>query len=291
MPTLRPGGTRLMVTIVTDSSIDLPPAVAERLGIVIAPLSVAFADENLHDTGLDRGEFYRRLEAAPRPPSVTGASADAFVEAFAAAKEQGDEIACLVMSVESSFTYVAAEVAVRQVPGLQISIVNTGRSLAAQAALAIGAAELATAGGTREEIVRWIEDQSGAADTYLVPASLEWLRRADRVTTLSQGPTGKLDGAIPLLRARGRLTAVAKAPAVDGAHDLMIEHAARAMDAGREQIVVVTHAVAPEAAEAVAARLSARIRCRSPLITELGPTVGAYLGPGTVGIGFCPAPV
>jgi DegV family protein with EDD domain len=280
-----------MVTIVTDSSIDLPPAEAERLGIVIAPLSVAFADENLHDAGLDRTEFYRRLEAAPRPPSVTGASADAFVEAFTTAKGRGDEIACLVMSVESSFTYVAAEVAVRQVPGLQISIINTGRSLAAQAALAIAAAELAAADKSREEVVRWIEDQSGAADTYLVPASLEWLRRADRVTTLNQGPAGKLDGMVPLVRVRGRLTAVAKAPAADAARELMIEHVARTVDAGSEQILVVTHAVAPEAAEAVAKRVGARVRCRPPLITELGPTIGAYLGPGTVGIGFCPAPV
>lgn len=279
-----------MVTIVTDSSVDLPVAVAERLGIVIAPLSVAFADENLHDTGLDRGEFYRRLEAAPRPPSVTGASADAFVEAFTAAKERGDEIVCLVMSVESSFTYVAAEVAVRQVSGLQISIINTGRSLAAQAALAIAAAELAAAGRSREEIVGWIEEQSGAADTYLAPASLEWLRRADRVTTLSQGPAGKLDGMIPLLRARGRLSAIGKAPTVDAVRDLMIEQVVGAVAAGSVPIVVVTHAVAPEAADQVAARLSGRIRCRPPLITELGPTIGAFLGPGTVGVGFGPAP-
>jgi DegV family protein with EDD domain len=173
---------------------------------------------------------------------------------------------------------------------LQISIINTGRSLAAQAALAIAAAELAAAGRTREEIVRWIEDQSGAADTYLVPGSLEWLRRAGRVTTLSQGPAGKLDGTIPLLRARGRLTAIAKAPETDSARDLMIEQVRGAVAAGSEPIVVVTHAVAPEAAEQVAARLSARIRCRPPLITELGPTIGAFLGPGTVGIGYCPAP-
>ncbi len=197
----------------------------------------------------------------------------------------------MVMSVESSFTYVAAEVAVRQVPGLQISIVNTGRSLAAQAALAIGAADLAAAGSSRETVVRWIEEQSGAADTYLVPASLEWLRRVDRVTTLSQGPAGRLDGTVPLLRVRGRLTAVAKAPTVEGARDGMIDHVTRAMSGDREQIVVVTHAVAPEAAERVAVAVSARIRCRPPLITELGPTVGAFLGPGTVGVGFCPAPV
>jgi len=279
-----------MVTIVTDSSVDLPPAEAARLGIVIAPLSVSFADENLHDEGLDRGEFYRRLEAAPRPPTVTGASADAFTEAFTRAKQRGDEIVCMVMSVESSFTYVAAEVAYRRVSGLQLSIINTGRSLAAQAALAIAAAEAAQAGRSREEIVRLIEDLSGAADTYLVPASTEWLRRADKLTTLSQGPAGRLDGAVPLLRVRGRLTAIAKAHDAEAARALMLEHVTKAVDPAREQIAVVTHAVAPELAAQVAAELTARVRCRTPLITELGPTVGTYLGPGTVGVGYCPVP-
>lgn len=279
-----------MVTIVTDSSVDLPAAEAERLGIVIAPLSVAFANENVHDVGLDRAAFYRRLEREPRPPSVTGASADAFVEAFTAAEERGDEIVCLVMSVESSFTYVAAEVAVRQVPDLQISIINTGRSLAAQAALTIVVAEAAAAGADRETIVRMVEELSGAADTYLVPASLEWLRRSDRVTTLGQGPAGRLDGTVPVIRVRGRLTAVAKAADVERARDLMLEQVVRSVEAEREQVVVVTHAVAPEAAAGIAADIGGRIRCRPPLITELGPAVGAYLGPGTVGVGFCPVP-
>ena len=278
-----------MVTIVTDSSVDLPPAEAERLGIVIAPLSVAFAEENLHDEGLDRAEFYRRLSAAARPPTVTGASADAFVDAFTTATRRGDEIVCMVMSVESSFTYVAAEVAVRRVPGLQVSIINTGRSLAAQAALATAAAEAAAAGRRRAEIVRLIEELSAAADTYLVPADLDTLRRADRLTTLGQGPAGRLEGTIPVLRVRGRLTAVAKAPDAAGARAKMLDLVTQAVDPSREQIAVVTHAVAPDLAAEMAEQLAARIRCRPPLITELGPTVGAYLGPGTVGIGYCPA--
>ena len=277
-----------MVTIVTDSSVDLAPSEAERLGIVIAPLSVAFAEENLHDRGLDRPQFYHRLEGAARPPVVTGASADAFVEAFTAAKASGDEIVCMVMSVESSFTYVAAEVAVRRVSGLTISIVNTGRSLAAQAALAIAAAEAAAAGRSRDEIVRQIEDLSAAADTYVVPASLDQLRRTDRLTTLAQGPAGRLEAAIPVIRVRGRLTAVAKAPDAPAARQAMLDLVARAVDPTREQIAVVTHAAAPDTAAEVASRLAARIRCRPPLITELGPTVGAYLGTGTVGIGYCP---
>ncbi len=278
-----------MATIVTDSSVDLPPAEAERLGIVIAPLSVAFADENLYDHGLSRPQFYRRLEAAARPPVVTGASADAFVEALTTAKQRGDEIVCMVMSVESSFTYVAAEVAVRRVPDLNISIINTGRSLAAQTALAVAAAEAAAAGRTRSEIVRLIEDLSAAADTYLVPASLDQLRRTDRLTTLSQGPAGRLEGAIPVIRVRGRLTAVAKAPDAAAAHAKMLDLVAQAVDPAREQIAVVTHAAAPELASDLAARLAVRIRCRPPLITELGPTVGTYLGAGTVGIGYCPS--
>jgi DegV family protein with EDD domain len=278
-----------MVTIVTDSSVDLPPAEAERLGIVIAPLSVAFADANLHDEGLSREEFYRRLQAATRTPLVTGASADAFEEAFSRAKGRGDEIVCMVMSIDSSFTYVAAEVAVRRVPDLKISIINTGRSLAAQAALAVVAAEAAAAGKGREEIVRSIEELSAAADTYLVPAGTEYLRRADRLTTLGQGPAGRLEGTVPVLRARGRLTAVAKAPAQEAAVAKMLELVGQAAGSEREHVAVVTHAVAPDLAKQMAEQLTARVRCRPPLITGLGPTVGTYLGPGTVGVGYCPA--
>ncbi|MBI2755445.1 MAG: DegV family protein [Chloroflexi bacterium] len=269
---------------------DLPPAEAERLGIVVAPLSVAFADINLHDDGLSRPDFYQRLEAAERPPLVTGASADAFTEAFERAKERGPEIVCMVMSVESSFTYVAAEVAVRRVSGLQISIINTGRSLAAQAALAIVAAEAASAGQAQEDIVRLVEDLSAASETYLVPATTDYLRRADRLTTLGQGPVGRLEGAIPILRVRGRLTAVAKAPDAATARTMMLDMATKAADPAREYIAVVTHAVAPELGAQLADELSSRIKCRPPLITDLGPTVGAYLGPGTVGVGYCPAP-
>ena len=52
------------------------------------------------------------------------------------------------MSVESSLACVAAEVAVRRLPRLQVRAINTGRSLAAQAAFAIAAAA-AAAGRTR----------------------------------------------------------------------------------------------------------------------------------------------
>lgn len=279
----------MTITIVTDSSVDLPAAEAARLGVVIAPLSVAFADENLHDAGLGREEFYKRLEGAQRPPLVSGASADAFEEAFTAAKQRGGEVVCLVMSIDSSFTYVAAEVAVRKVSGVEISILNTGRSLAAQAALVILAAEAAAAGAGREEIVRLIEERSAAADTYLVPATLDYLRRTDRLTTLGQGPAGRLDGTIPLFRARGRLTAIAKAPNQDAAVEQMLDQIAGAAGPDREHLAVVTHAVAPDLAQQVAERLAGRICCRPPLVTELGPTVGTYLGPGTVGVGYCPA--
>jgi DegV family protein with EDD domain len=280
-----------MTTIVTDSSVDLPPAEAERLGVVIAPLSVAFADEVLHDEGLSREEFYRRLEQAPRTPLVSGASADAFVEALEKIKQRGDDqVVALVMSVGSSFTYVAMEVAVRRVTGLQYSIVNTGRSLAAQAALTIAAAEAAQAGVAREAIVRLVEELSGSSDTYLVPAGLDYLRRSEQLTTLSQGPAGRLDGAVPVVRVRGKLTAMAKAPDAEAARDQMLDRVAQAIDPQREQIAVVTHAVAPEAAARVAEKLAQRINCRTPLITELGPTVGTYLGPGTVGVGYCPVP-
>lgn len=273
----------------TDSSVDLPPAEVERLGIVIAPLSVTFADENLYDDGLSRAEFYQRLDKATRPPTITGASADVFEAALKRALARGDEVVCMVMSIDSTFTRVAAELAMRRLPDAAISLISTGRSLAAQAAIATVAAESAAAGRTRDQVVALIESISTAADTYLVPATVEYLRRADRLTTLAQGPAGRFDGMIPLLRARGRLTAVAKAPDAAAARARMVEMVGQSFEPAREYVTVVSHALAPDLAKEVAAEVAEGVHGRPPLITELGPTVGAVLGPGTISIGYCAA--
>jgi fatty acid-binding protein DegV len=49
------------LSIVTDSSVDLPADEVRRIGVEVAPIQVAFSTEFFRDDALARSEFYRRL--------------------------------------------------------------------------------------------------------------------------------------------------------------------------------------------------------------------------------------
>src|SRR3982074_3070380 len=85
-----------LISIVTDSSVDLPAAETERLGIETAPLQVAFATEFFRDDALDRSEFYRRLKEEPRLPTIAAAMPADFLTAFRKAHERAERVLCLI---------------------------------------------------------------------------------------------------------------------------------------------------------------------------------------------------
>jgi fatty acid-binding protein DegV len=59
------------VKVVTDSTADLSPETAQRLGITVVPLNIHFDTETLRD-GIDltAREFFRKLHLPARPPST-----------------------------------------------------------------------------------------------------------------------------------------------------------------------------------------------------------------------------
>jgi fatty acid-binding protein DegV len=62
----------MAIRIVTDSSSDLPPALAEQWNITVVPCNVVIDDVNYKD-GVDLmpDEFFRRLPGAARLPTTS----------------------------------------------------------------------------------------------------------------------------------------------------------------------------------------------------------------------------
>ena len=62
------------VTIVTDSSCDLPPELVQQGDIRIVPCSVSFGDQTYRDgVDINREQFYEMLTGGtvfPRPPNL-----------------------------------------------------------------------------------------------------------------------------------------------------------------------------------------------------------------------------
>lgn len=278
------------LAIVSDSSVDLPAAEIARLGIEIAPLQVAFSTEFFRDDALERAEFYRRLKDEPRLPTVAAAMPADFLGAYRKARERAGRILCLINPFESCSTYTAAysaAVVAKRDSQIDVEVLNTGRALTALGAVCIAAGEMAARGAAIEEVVSAIEAATPQIDTFYAPTTAEYLRRDGRIS-LYEMKVGSLRGMLPLIRVWGRVAVIGKARTQAENIEKMLELAESEL-AGNEAVLVITHADNASGAAELAERAQQRLRCAKLVITELGPSAGAYCGEGTVGLGFCPS--
>ena len=77
------------VKILTDSTADLPPNVAERLGITVLPISIHLGQKTLRD-GVDTNpaDFIGRLTHVPAP-TTSPPTIKQFEEAFTELTQEG----------------------------------------------------------------------------------------------------------------------------------------------------------------------------------------------------------
>lgn len=278
------------LSIVTDSSVDLPAAEIARLGIEIAPIQVAFSTEYFRDDTLKRAEFYRRLKGEPRLPVIAAAMPADFLSAYRKAHERGANVLCLINPFESCSTYTAAysaSVVAKRDNQIAVEVLNTGRALTGLGAVCVEAAGMAAKGATLAEVVAAIEEATPKIDTYYSPPTTEYLERDGRIS-IYEMQVGSLRGMLPLIRVWGRVAVVDKAKTQAENVEKMLRRAESELG-GAEATVVVTHADNPRGAQELAGAAKKRLRYRNLIVTELGPSAGAYCGAGTVGLGYCPS--
>ena len=281
---------RQPVAIVSDSSADLPPPEAAKRNITLAPIQIALSREYFRDDALPRTDFYQQLTDEPRLPTIVAPLAPDFAMAYREAAKYGEHLLCLINPFESCSTYSAAygaSMTVKKEDGLIVEVLNTGRGLTGLGATCLAAAELAARGVSLADVVSVIEAATPQIDCFYAPATTAYLKRDGRIS-LYEMQVGSLAGMLPLIRVWGRIAVIDKRSTQAENTACMLDRAEEKLN-GRAAIVLVTHANNPAGAEELAARVRQRLRCAQLLITELGPSAGAYCGAGTVGIGFCPS--
>jgi fatty acid kinase fatty acid binding subunit len=278
------------LSIVTDSSVDLPADEVRRSGIEVAPIQVAFSTEFFRDDALARSEFYRRLPAEPRLPVIAAAMPADFLAAYRRAHERGPTVLCLINPFESCSTYTAAysaAVVAKRDHQISVEVLNTGRALTALGAACIEAGEMAARGATLQEVVTALEEATPQIDTYLAPATTAYLEQDGRIS-IYEMTVGSLRGMLPLVRVWGRVAVVDKSQTQAENIEKMLGRAQQEL-AGSEATVVVTHAANSRGAEELSATAQRRLKVKRLITTELGPSAGGYCGAGTVGLGWCPS--
>lgn len=276
------------VGVVTDSTADLPLDLADDIGLRIVPMTVSFRDQTfISRVTITDDEFYARLRTATTLPTTAQPNPAWFHEAYQDCLDDG-LAACVSLHVsrELSGTVAAARRAA-EATSLDVRVVDSRQVGGGLALMALAAQRHASEGGSVEDVLAAAERTRAALLSFVVVDTLENLKRGGRLSG-AQVLVGNVLQVKPILTVReGRIEPVERARTFSRAMDRIVELVATGL-AGRPAEVVVTHALAPDRAEDLWARLRERIEVASELTTVFGPVLGTHTGQGAVAVAAVP---
>ena len=102
----------MSIHIITDSSADLTPANAQRLGVEVVSMSIQFGDRSYLDgIDLDKAQFYQLLAEDKTSPSTAQPTPADFLKPMEAARATGAEAVVITLSSILSGTHQSALIA------------------------------------------------------------------------------------------------------------------------------------------------------------------------------------
>jgi DegV family protein with EDD domain len=175
------------VHILTDSTSDVPPEMAERLRITVVPAYVHVGNRSYRDApgssdGLDREEFYAQLPTMADVPTTAVPPIRDFGAAFEDLVGEAEEVIAIVLATTLSGMYNVALQGAQQTPELTVHVVDSEQLSMGHGWIVVAAAEAAAEGKSASEILALIEDMKPRVHVYAMLDTLEYVRRSGRVS-------------------------------------------------------------------------------------------------------------
>lgn len=273
----------MTVKVVTDSTADLPPTLAKELGITVIPLNVLFGTEVYRDgVDISGDEFYQKLMASPRLPTTSQPSVGSFLELYQELGQTADEVVSVHISSKLSGTLNSAAQAREQYRGAcRIEVVDSQQACMGLGLVAVAASRAAQQGASLDEVVRETHQAISQVRFFGLLDTLEYLEKGGRIGK-AQAFVGSLLHIKPLLMIRdGECQPMERARTRGKGRERICELAQEHMPLGDLAVVYTTMR---EEAEALAQRLQPCLPEAEVILSQIGPVVGTYLGPGVLGV-------
>jgi len=275
------------VAIVTDSTADLPPALAAMRSVSVVPLTLHFDGRSLLD-GVDitAAEFYRKLPSATTHPTTSQPSPGRFAETYSGLLKDHEAVVSIHISEKLSGTLESARQAAAMTDPERVHVIDSEVVSMSLGLITLVASALAEQNLDAAAIENQVVAMRPHVHTYFSVATLEFLRRGGRI-----GRASALLGSVlqvkPVLCIRdGLVTPLERVRTFDRALNRVIE-LTREVNRGKGVCLIVGHADAQADAERLGRELEPI--ADTLMIQPLGPVVGAHAGPGVVGVGCYPA--
>ncbi|MFZ5595969.1 MAG: DegV family protein [Bacillota bacterium] len=271
------------ISIVTDSTADLPDDIVRRYGITVVPLKVFFGQEVFLDgVEITPDEFFRR-QVAGEYSSTSQPSPAEFVEFYKPLVEAEDDIISMHISSHMSGTVQSATLAQKMMDYPFIEVVDSGMVSIALGIHVLNAARAVEEGKSAREIMAAFREMRQKTEVYFMVDSLEYLQRGGRIgkaqaflgTLLNVKPilTIKSGEIYPFEKVRGRSRAIGRLITI-----------LKEKFGDKKVQCWLTHGNFPEGLEELKAGVTENLNYTEIITGRLGPVVGTHSGPGLVGI-------
>ncbi|HEY1237729.1 MAG TPA: DegV family protein [Solirubrobacterales bacterium] len=275
--------------VVADTTSYLPPELIKQHEIHEVSLYVGIEGEQEREADIDDLQgFYERLRASDKQVTTSQPSVGDFIAVYEPLLAEGKEIVSIHISSGISGTYESAMQAQGRLTaegkgGERIAVCDSKTGAGGMGLMILAAANAAENGAGAAAAKERAQAARDELKIWFAVDTLDYLRRGGRIGAARHwiGTTLKIK---PILTLEDEITPIERVRTRSRSIERLIDYARRRHEDGADAWVV-QHVQDPENA----ARLVEACRPifgRDPVFTsEIGPVLGAHVGPGLLGVG------
>ena len=275
--------------IVCDSSQYLPEEVIAAKGVEVVSLYVSIDGVQEAETAItDYDDFYTRLRHSSAGATTSQPSLGDFIDVWHPLLDAGKEIVSIHLSSAISGTFEAANQARQRLiddgkGGERIHLYDSEMACGATGLCVLAASAAIEAGGGPEEALARAKEVRETLKMWFAVDTLEYLRKGGRIG----GASAWIGGALkikPILTIDREIAPIERVRTRSRSLERLRGYARQLHESGADAWVV-QHIQDPETAEALAADCREIFGGPPAFISEIGPVIGAHVGPGLIGLG------
>jgi len=282
------------VLVVTDTVACLPKALADEHGIRIVPASqITYEGKTyLEGVNISAREAYDIIEKGPDSFVTAAVTPAILLGEFRAIAKDYNSILFITLSsalgAVSQAATVVSDTFRKELPNVEMQIVDTKTCAGAEGLIALAAAMAAKKGLGLRLVADVAVHVRGKTGGFVYFDTLRYTSHAGRMSKQIARAASLLNiKQVSRMSDRGTMEPVAKVRTrADGINKIVELIKA---EAGTDTLhFMVSHADAPDSAQALVDQLQKGFKCLSMVVSDYGPGLGCSTGPGAMFVGFHP---
>lgn len=275
--------------VVCDTTCYLPTALLEERGIREISLYVSVDGEQERESEIsDFDAFYERLRGSESGATTSQPSIGDFLEVYEPLLAEGREVVSIHISAGISGTFEAAGQARERLieegkGGERLHLMDSRSAAGGMGLCALGAASAARAGAGAAGAIARAEETREDLKMWFAIDTLEYLRRGGRIG----GARAWIGSALkikPILTLEEEITPIERVRTRSRSLERLRDYMRQRHESGADAWVV-QYIQDKETADTMVEDCYEIFGCEPAFVSEVGPVLGAHVGPGLLGVG------